>query len=282
MRKFGKIETGFWRNPKVRSLGEDAQRLLLYLLTCPHGNALGCFVLPMAYVADDLKWSVEKSKRTFSELLANGFVSRDEAVDLVLIKGWWGHNTVENPNVAKGIIAAVKALPKSELKQVAIKFLQLMADCPQSVSKLFAEQFRNPEPEPEPEIEPKPEKDARDETRALARQEIEREFNETFWPAFPVREGKKPALAAFAKARAKAPLETIMAGVGRYVQRLQQPNAPSPKWPQGWLNDERWNDEAPTKLFSNGHAKPPPERKPLGPAVGSPEWREMRRQAGAE
>lgn len=32
----------------------------------------------------------------------------------------------------------------------------------------------------------------------------------------------------------------------------------------------------------NGHARSPPERKPMAPAVGTPEWHEMRRKAGAE
>lgn len=253
MRKYGKIETGFWRNPKVRALSDDGKLLLAYLFSCPHANALGCFVLPMAYIADDMKWSVKKSAETLSELLSNGFVTRDEACDLILIRGWWGHNTVENPNVAKSIIAAVKALPKSELKQLAIQFLKLMANCSETVSKLFAEQFRNPEPEPEPKPEPKPEtEETRADARLAAKEDFKKEFEETFWPAYPVHEGKKPALAAFMKARAKASLEIIMAGVERYGHRLQQPNAPSPKWPQGWLNDERWNDEPTKATEANG------------------------------
>ena len=121
--------------------------------------------------------------------------------------------------------------------------------------------------------------------------EIEREFEEVFWPAYPVHESKKPALQAFRRARRRVSLETIMAGVARYTRRLRQPDAPKAKWPQGWLNDERWNDAAPPS-----HAPPPPaahsgggnnnnraravEAKPNAPRAGTAAFERMYREAG--
>ncbi len=48
MRVFGRLESSFWDNPKVRELTDHEKLLLIYLFSCKHGNAIGCFVLPMS------------------------------------------------------------------------------------------------------------------------------------------------------------------------------------------------------------------------------------------
>jgi hypothetical protein len=88
---------------------------------------------------------------------------------------------------------------------------------------------------------------------------FEKEFEEIFWPVVWVKDGKRPAKIAFVKARAKATLEEIMAGAERYRERLSGIDPPKPKYPQGWLNDERWTDGA---IIT--HEIPEP-RRPTGP-----------------
>ena len=73
------------------------------------------------------------------------------------------------------------------------------------------------------------------------------EMFDEFWSAWPLKKGKQPARKAFDKAlKAGATLERILAGVEQYKREI----GPSPDWskvkyPQGWLNDARWEDEAP-------------------------------------
>jgi len=90
---------------------------------------------------------------------------------------------------------------------------------------------------------PNVEEDKSSPTRDVHQTNFRREFETVFWPAYPVKSGKKPALGAFLKARERDTLEAIMAGVDRYKRTLALPNAPNPKMAQGWLNDERWKDE---------------------------------------
>ena len=59
MRVFGRLESSFWDNPKVRELTDHEKLLLIYLFSCKHGNAIGCFVLPIEYIAADLGWTTE-------------------------------------------------------------------------------------------------------------------------------------------------------------------------------------------------------------------------------
>lgn len=77
--------------------------------------------------------------------------------------------------------------------------------------------------------------------RAKAKREIETEFQDIFWPAYPNKVGKPKALTSFIKARGKNGLPDIMAGLRRYVET----KPPDRQWlnPTTFLNQERWNDQ---------------------------------------
>lgn len=65
---------------------------------------------------------------------------------------------------------------------------------------------------------------------------------ETFWAAYPRHVARLAAEKAFARARGKASLETLLAGVARY--REQMPADPRfQAHPATWLNAGRWMDE---------------------------------------
>lgn len=148
MREYGKVYTTIWTG-RARELSEDGRLLLLYLLTSPHSNGVGCYRLPVAYIADDLCWGisetvsqtvpvtvtgtvsqtiVEPSARvlsTLSELVSKGFIERDDQRGWVRIINWFEHNIIENPNVAKSFMPFIDAVPKdSTIYQGFIDSLQ--------------------------------------------------------------------------------------------------------------------------------------------------------------
>ena len=82
---------------------------------------------------------------------------------------------------------------------------------------------------------------------------LDKEFNLEFWPLYPIKNDKRNALIAFRKAREKTELVSIMDGLNRYIEFLKQPNAPQPKYAQGWLNGERWKDENIPHVNGNGN-----------------------------
>ena len=69
--------------------------LLLYLYACPHGNMIGCFVLPPEYISADMRWPSDRVSDRVSELVSNGFVDVCAETDLIRIRGWFGHNTID-------------------------------------------------------------------------------------------------------------------------------------------------------------------------------------------
>jgi hypothetical protein len=72
------------------------------------------------------------------------------------------------------------------------------------------------------------------------------EFETTFWPAYPRKAAKAPALKAFLKKRKTVSLEDLISGLARIDTERPEyiPHAAT------WLNQERWQDEAINKANS--------------------------------
>ncbi|RAV34890.1 helix-turn-helix domain-containing protein [Corynebacterium heidelbergense] len=66
-----------------------------------------------------------------------------------------------------------------------------------------------------------------------------------FWRVYPRRTGKKKAREAWDKAVTDTDPSVIIDGARRYAQHIEaeQTEQRFIKWPQGWLNDKRWEDD---------------------------------------
>lgn len=158
MRDYGRVFSSFWQSPETRAFSEDARTLALYLLTSPHANLIGCYRLPDAYAADDMKWSSERVREGFAELREKGFVSRDEASNWVLIHKYLKWNGFENGNVATAAQKAFDQVPSIPLKALlAAALLEFGCHLKEPFAnhlQTLREPFANPEPDPEPEPDP--------------------------------------------------------------------------------------------------------------------------------
>jgi len=125
MAEYGKIERRIWNSHTFHSLTDDGKILWMYLLTCPHSNMLGCFVLKPGYALEDLEWEKNRYKKALSELLSidlsngqgKGLIDHDPSNHLILIKNHLeeGRNPITNGNQERGAIKILSELPKSPL-----------------------------------------------------------------------------------------------------------------------------------------------------------------------
>ncbi|WP_194720803.1 hypothetical protein [Noviherbaspirillum malthae] len=149
MRDYGKVYTAFWTSEDIRELSEDARTLALYLLTCPHGNMLGCFRLTNAYAADDLKWEVERVSKGFEELFRKGFAYRCERTFWVFIRQYLKWNQFDNPNVGKAAAKLFDTISaptpvKALLVKALREFSTLFPAAKLAEFEAKAEPFQNP------------------------------------------------------------------------------------------------------------------------------------------
>lgn len=108
------IERHIWHDEKFRSLSRNARDLFLYLLTSPHSNRLGMYVLDRFYVASDLQMEPAEVDVALAELKDCGRVDYDPTARLVLIRRFLRHNPLKNPNVVKAACDDLSKLPFSK------------------------------------------------------------------------------------------------------------------------------------------------------------------------
>lgn len=307
MRSYGVIHTSFYTSETTRRLSDRAFRLAVYLISGPHTSMIGCFYLPGGYVCEDLGWSPETLSEGFRELLAKGFVTRDERLNWVFVTNFLKFNGPENPNQAKAMMKAFDRVPdglaaKSQLakrlnEQLA-KFPGCKVEPNPNPSETVSEGYRNTESESESEsyspLPPiggdasssttKPSRASRPKTDA----EADPRFSQ-FWEVYPRKVAKAGAAKAFEKLDPSPELLVkILAAVAvqsRSDQWLKDGGAFIPH-PATWLNGRRWEDQAVTAVVAPRSTEPLSEEASLqkilaAATANGPSWSEIRRGGDA-
>ncbi len=121
--RYSYIHGKVWRDEKFKALSESQQRLFFYLLTSPHSNILGLYVLPIGYIVEDLKpfgkplpmgfaKGIQKDMEALSEA---SIIDYDEKAQICWVKNYLKYNPITNPNQRKAAIRMFHDLPKSPI-----------------------------------------------------------------------------------------------------------------------------------------------------------------------
>jgi hypothetical protein len=112
--RYQKIFVQIWNDEKFIKLSEPSKVFFLYLLTSPHSNLIGAFVLKRGYVAEDLIWSIQKVDKAIKELEKSGLLVFDKTVSVIVICNYLKYNPLQNPNQYTGAMDIFRTLPKTE------------------------------------------------------------------------------------------------------------------------------------------------------------------------
>lgn len=141
--RYQKIHSQIWHDEKFMQFTPEAQRLFLYLMSSPHSNSIGLYVIPKMYICADLQLTIQQLKKPFDELIKNGLIMYDDSVNLLLIINHLKHNKIENEKQAQGASKIVAILPKSKLYQEVI--IQLPKHYHNPLVKALKELYAIPE-----------------------------------------------------------------------------------------------------------------------------------------
>ncbi len=152
MRDYGSVCTSFWIDSKIQSLSNESKLLAVYLLTGPHTNMLGCFRLPVGYIAEDLRWDNKVVLSSLTELTKADFITYDNDLSWVLIHNFLKSNPIENPNQGKSIVKLVDKIPKASsvfkpLVNLLVDYQQYLEEPFRNRLQTLSKQFRNQEQE---------------------------------------------------------------------------------------------------------------------------------------
>ena len=270
--RYIRIATKFWQDEKARRLSDDAKLLYLYVLTSPHSNMAGYYVLPKPYVVYDLQWLPERLDKALAELLHQGLIKYCKQSDVVLIPNFLKYNPIQNQNQAKGAARRVAELPSNTLREDFRTVLERYAE--QFVER-FTEWFANTDTDTDTDtetdsicapdgaqdengdlggsveaekvtatLEDKPSSKSRPRSPFKSRRQ-EQLFDE-FWERYPKKRSKGQAERAWAKiAPDDALYRYILDGLERAKRSrdwLKEEGKYIP-YPVTWLNAKGWEDE---------------------------------------
>lgn len=115
--RYQKIYIQIWADEKFTKLSSPAQRFFLYLLTSPHSNLIGLYVLKNGYILSDLNISQDTLNKCFDECLQKDLIMYDKDTSFLFIRKYLRHNPITNPNQLKAGIKILQSLPKSYIIQ---------------------------------------------------------------------------------------------------------------------------------------------------------------------
>jgi hypothetical protein len=152
--QYVKVQRSIWNKPAFKGLSEDGKTLFLYVITSPHSNMLGYYVLPPGYACEDLGWLRERFTKGLRELLAKHLIAVDFDTNVILDLHQIVKYPPENPNQVKAAISKFNEIPKNSLYQQFENLLERL-DKPfiKPLHERLHERFAKPETETETETE---------------------------------------------------------------------------------------------------------------------------------
>lgn len=112
-RRFGKVIGTLWASKRFRSLPDDVARLAyIYLHTNTHGNCVGAYRLPAAYLAADVGVSQDQAGAALAAMERVGLIRYDAAESIILIEDWWLYNSITNRKHLQAAISAIADMPR--------------------------------------------------------------------------------------------------------------------------------------------------------------------------
>ncbi len=111
--RYSKVQSTIWGSKKLKSVDDSAKLAYMYLLSCPHGNSAGIFILPIGYALTDLDWTDVKYKSAMGVLEEAELIACDG--DIVFIKQFLRFNPYNNMNHAKGSFNEISGFIGSHL-----------------------------------------------------------------------------------------------------------------------------------------------------------------------
>lgn len=119
MRDYGKISPKFWTSETgraIRAAGGDAQRVALYLLTCPMSSMIGMYYLPMPVLCHEVGITLQGASKALRSLSEAQFAYYDAPSEHVWVPEMAAHQIggplTANDKRCKGIVKEWLALSK--------------------------------------------------------------------------------------------------------------------------------------------------------------------------
>jgi hypothetical protein len=266
--KFRKVDPRFWCDEKVRMLDSDGRLLALWLLTSSRVNRCGIVLWSPGLASEETGIPRNRVDTVLDTVCGTLPWKFDQGIGVVFLVHWWRYNRPDNSKALKGALADLHDVPRSKVIEFLIQSKKdlpsTMWECIDTVcdTVLYTVSAQEKEQEKEQEqdsgegdvgVSPLQPRLARKRRNTSTSNGYCPAFEE-FWKAYPRREGKKPAFAAWKTAggRVKSQQGVSSETAAAYLLDRAIAYAASPRgsWPLDkiphpatWLNQARYDDD---------------------------------------
>jgi hypothetical protein len=110
-REYGAVKSNFWDWARRNNLSPEAKTIALYLLTCSHSTSIGCFRIPLIYIAYDTGYPMELVNIEIQNLTQSGFIKYSRQFEYVLITNYIQEHPPQNNNQIVGRCKKLAEVP---------------------------------------------------------------------------------------------------------------------------------------------------------------------------
>lgn len=114
-RRYNAIQQNIWHRDWFHAFSGDEQRVYLYLLNHPNQTMLGCFVLQIGALTDDLQLSKRTAERIIRSFIQQSLISFCEHSRLCYVHEHYTCNAISSGNAALSAKKVLSDLPRSPI-----------------------------------------------------------------------------------------------------------------------------------------------------------------------
>lgn len=113
------MQTDFWTDSKVHNESSPEDRyFMIYLLTNPKTNQLGCYELTLEQMSFDLGYKEPEVEKVLNRLIKNlKFADYDFSTKEILIRNWYKYNWTKSPKVQQYIFKELEKVKSERFKR---------------------------------------------------------------------------------------------------------------------------------------------------------------------
>lgn len=248
MRNYGVVSPRFWIGETGKSLrgNASAQVLALYLMTCPHANAIGVFHCPMVYMMHETGLDSEGASKALRCLIDGGFCSYEDASETVFVHRMAafqvGEQIKPGDKRASWIIGEWRNIASASMRAAFYAIYSVAFGLPKEPKKHSPlEAPSKPHRSQEQEQEQEQENTSCSSAMSDAPDRFDR-----FWSAYPRKVGKVKARKIFERQNPDDALLAVMLSAIVLQAKSAQWQRDGGQYiphPTTWLNEGRWQDE---------------------------------------
>lgn len=116
------VHTTFWTDTKIADdFSPEDKYFMLYCLTNPYTNIIGCYEISIKQIGNDMGWSkdsVESLIKRFKE--HHKIIDYDFNTKELFVKNWYKYNWTNSPKLDQPLLSAIKSVKNDKFRNEII------------------------------------------------------------------------------------------------------------------------------------------------------------------